>query len=66
LAVRAQDGGVPQRFTSITVNVNVIRETDAIRFTLATYSVTIPETENVNSTIIQAFANPGVRNDNSI
>ena len=61
LSVRAQDGGTPTRSTSITVNVNVIRETDTLRFTLNTYSVVIQETENVNQTITSAFASPGVR-----
>lgn len=56
----AVDGGTPQRSAVINVDVNVIRETDTLRFTLATYSVTIPETELVNSTIVQTFANPGV------
>ena len=60
ITVTAVDGGTPQRSAIINVNVNVIRETDTLRFTLSAYSVTIPETEFVNTTIVQTFANPGV------
>ncbi|KAH3873292.1 hypothetical protein DPMN_036524 [Dreissena polymorpha] len=60
MTVTAQDGGTPARFATITVDVNVVRETGALRFTLDTYSATIPETERVNSSIVQTFANPGV------
>lgn len=59
-SVIAEDGGTPRRSAVITVNVNVIRETDTLRFTLDTYSVTIPETQALNVTVTTAFANPGV------
>ncbi|WAQ96421.1 FAT4-like protein [Mya arenaria] len=45
------------------VNVNVVRvSTETLQFTLQTcYSVTIPETERVDQSIIQTLANPGIQ-----
>ena len=59
LQVTAQDGGTPMRFATIFVDVNVIRETDTLRFTLPEYAVTISETRPVSDVIIQTLANPG-------
>ena len=59
LQVTARDGGTPNRFATIFVDINVIRETETLRFTLPEYAVTISETRAVDDVIVQTFANPG-------
>ena len=58
IQVVARDGGTPQRSATIFVDVNVIRETDTLRFTLPEYAVTIAETRPIDDVIVQTFANP--------
>ena len=59
IQVIARDGGTPTRSATIFVDVNVIRETENLRFTLPEYAVTISETRPVDDVVVQTFANPG-------
>ena len=60
IQVTARDAGTPQRSDTIFVDVNVIRETGQLAFSLPNYQVTIPETTGLNEVIITVRANPGV------
>ena len=51
LTIRARDHGYPEKFGTVTVQINILRDGFTPRFESVNYFTTIQETEPVNSTV---------------